>query len=209
MATLAALTYWGLRPWHPYPGSAVLKIVPILTMAWLAWRNRQTVGAALAGALIAHAVGDVLLDLDRDGYFLPAMGGFFVGHLLYIALFMRHGNVGRTTSKQQRLLTMLLVILTVAILVVLLPKLSGVLAVAVPVYVGALVMMAALAIRGRWRNALPVIGAWSFVVSDALIALNTFVQPIGALEWLIWPTYVAAQILIPIGLLQTKIAHQA
>ena len=56
------------------------------------------------------------------------------------------------------------------------------------------------------RRTLALIGALSFVASDLLLSINTFLTPIDSLASVIWPTYVLAQILIPIELVRTSTA---
>ena len=77
--------------------------------------------------------------------------------------------------------------------------------IAVAVYIGVIVLMAAQA-WGRWtvlrsRAALQVaIGASLFMLSDSILAIDRFVQPVDfALFWVLI-TYFAAQVLILCGL---------
>ncbi len=202
-AALAASIYWALLVQHPYPGSTALKVLPVMLLAGLAVSRRAHGGLVIIGALIAHGTGDVLLDMDLHGLFLPALVSFLIGHVLYAVAFrtQRLARAEWTLGTWAKLGVLIAISATMGI--VLVANLSGILRIAIPIYIIGITMMAAVAFAGRWADARVAVGAASYLMSDALIGLNLFVAPIPFAGWIIWPTYALAQILIITGFLDT------
>lgn len=155
-----------------FVGSCVVKAIPALAVACavllargLARRERQ---ALLLGAL-GCAVGDVVLDLDRERLFVPGLAAFLMGHLGFLAfLWMR--RVPRSRAWPW-LLPVLLV--SGVMLALLLPRLGSLL-LPVLIYLAVISAMAGLAMLADVRVAAAV-GAFVFLLSDALLALAKFV----------------------------------
>ncbi|MBS2023127.1 MAG: lysoplasmalogenase [Deltaproteobacteria bacterium] len=143
-------------------------------------------------ALLCGASGDGLL---AGGLFVPGLVAFLVGHVLYAIAFASEGARPRPASLAGPLGFAAVVISA------LWPGL-GPLRVPVLCYVGAIGVMASLAIdlwrRTRDRSALrAAIGACFFVLSDAFIAWHKFKSPLGSelvSGLLIYSTYWVAQI---------------
>jgi len=152
--------------------------------------------AFLALALIASLLGDVFLMLPGN-YFIPGLASFLVAHLFYIALFKR----GQSWFPSRRALLIVLAF-GAAMYAVLWSNLPDpVLKAAVAFYVIAISLMTAQAIGravvlgdsgSRWV----AMGACVFMLSDSLIAMNKFLQPLALAPLWILLTYYAAQILI-------------
>lgn len=192
IALAAAIVYgWG------DPGSArtAVKMVPALALSAFVTRRLGKSGWPVAVGLAWHALGDGLL----GGAFLAGLGSFLIGHLFYAAAFLRRVTI-RALPRWRVAAILGVAAATVAVLAVVLPRLDGPLAIAVPVYALVLAGMAATAIAGRWRRPLVVVGALLFVVSDACLGLGMF-GPDGhrGAGAIVWPTYVAAQMLIATG----------
>lgn len=177
----------------------------LLTKPWpvlgLAFTVARLTGAGparrVAAGLVAGAVGDLCLVLP--GAFLPGMGAFALGHAFYVSAFLRWNSAPT-----------LPLLLPVAIfcsigLSLMLPG-AGAMALPLAVYVviigGMLWRAAACAATPRddfvaqWAF---VAGAVLFAVSDFLIGLNRFMQPIAGTAVPIILSYWAAQALIAIG----------
>ena len=141
-------------------------------------------------------LGDTLPRLaDGDAALLTMIGCFLLAQLVYVAAFwpFRHRSV------LERPLALLPYLLAGATIVGLSAGGAGPLLPAVVVYALAVLAMAALA-TGMGRVA--AIGAAVFVLSDALIALDTFdVLTLPAQEVWVMATYVVAQVLLVLGVL--------
>ena len=152
--------------------------------------------AFLTLALTASLAGDVFLMLPGN-YFIPGLASFLVAHLFYIALFRR----GQPWFPSRRALLIVLAF-GAAMYAVLWSSLQDpVLKIAVAAYVIAISSMTAQAIgravvlgdsASRWV----AVGAGIFMLSDSLIAMNRFLQPLPLAPLWILLTYYAAQILI-------------
>jgi uncharacterized membrane protein YhhN len=140
--------------------------------------------------------GDVFLMLPGN-YFIAGLASFLVAHLFYITL-LRQG-VGWFPSRRALWVTLSL---GAAMYVWLWSGLDGTaLKVAVGTYVGVLSLMTAQALgratvmRDVASNAVAV-GACVFMLSDALLAINRFVQPLPMVSLSVLASYYVAQILI-------------
>jgi uncharacterized membrane protein YhhN len=156
-------------------------------------------------ALGASLIGDVLLML-RGQLFLAGLAAFLLAHLFYIVLLQRSTGPGRWFPSRVALAATLLY--GAAMVSVLWSGLRGaVLTGAVAAYVVVIALMAAQAI-GRaavLRNraaTLVAVGACFFMLSDTLLAINRFVQPLPMVGLWVLGTYYVAQILIARKLLK-------
>lgn len=157
-------------------------------------RARRGFDLKLAAALALCLAGDVFLMFP--GYFIPGLVSFLAGHLCYIALFrqdVRWFASGRALAGT--------LVAAVAMYAVLFPHLPPVLKIAVAAYALVIALMAAQAI-GRaavLRDPASVAvaaGACFFMLSDALLAINRFAQPLPMAQFWVLATYYAAQALI-------------
>lgn len=174
------------------------KPLATLLVAALVWTalaaDRRYRGAILAGLLLS-TLGDVFLMLPFDG-FVYGLGSFLLAHLVYLFAFTRW----------QRLATWRWPFLVYAlaaggVLTLLWPGLPPALKLPVLIYVAALAAMAAqaavLALARTPRHArFAAWGGLSFVVSDALLALDRFHTPITAAPLWVLASYWIAQYLI-------------
>jgi uncharacterized membrane protein YhhN len=130
------------------------------------------------------------------GYFIPGLVSFLAAHLCYLFLF-RQGV--RWFASGRALLATLAA--AGVMIVVLFPHLGPVLRVAVTAYALVIALMAAQAI-GRatvLRDPASVavaVGAGFFMLSDTLLAINRFAQPLPMASFAVLATYYLAQVLI-------------
>jgi alkylglycerol monooxygenase len=160
--------------------------------------SRQLKSLLLA-ALLASLAGDVLLMLPGN-YFIPGLAAFLVAHLFYIVLLQRSAAPAQWFPSRIALAATL--VYGTAMYVVLWPGLRGpVLAGAVAVYVVVIALMAAqalgrAAVLHNRAATLVALGACFFMLSDTLLALNRFVQPLPMVGLWVLGTYYIAQIMI-------------
>lgn len=153
--------------------------------ALLLARNRD--GWLLTGVMAAATAGDVLLAMP--GRFIQGAAAFGVGHMLAIALYMRHRQ--RPLRAQPALVASALIATGLVLPRLLLPGDAG-----LAVYALLLTGMTAAAFASRFDRRVPL-GALMFLVSDALIAVR-MQHPGGgmALGLAIWWLYYFGQLLI-------------
>ena len=173
-------------------------LVAILWVVVRAYRAQAALRfhALLLAALVASLAGDVFLMLP-GAYFIPGLASFLVAHLFYLALFRQ--GIPRFPSR-------LALVSTLGVGATMYAWVWGglgdpVLKVAVAAYVSVIALMVAQAI-GRaalLRDAASIalaLGACSFMLSDSLIAINRFVQPLPGVSLWVLASYYVAQILI-------------
>lgn len=151
-------------------------------------------------ALAFSWLGDMLLELssftDTDALFLAGLGGFLVAQVLYIVAF---APVIRASTPPRPPFWALLYVPVVALLIGVLAPKVGELLVPVGVYAAAIATMAIVASGvNRWT----AMGAFAFVVSDALLATVRWdvLELTGVAERLaVMSTYTLAQGLLVYG----------
>ena len=157
-------------------------------------------------ALGFSVLGDILLMfVDQSPHFFTVgLVAFLLAHIMYIVVFLRHRN------KQKSILSFVILLLVYASgLFYLLKDGLGEMLVPVIVYMIVILSMATTAfVRRGIVNSnsynLVFIGAIFFMISDSILALNKFYQPIPFSNISIMLTYALAQYLIVLGILKLK-----
>lgn len=199
ISALCAIAYLATVSRQPFPGSVIIKAAAIVYLGVLAFRLLTgTDRWLLTIALLLSATGDVLLDLEAR-FFVYGLGAFALAHVAYIALFVRHwrGGVGRGGDRYALVAATLLYsgVLTWRVW----PGLAA-LKVPVIIYIVIITVMVITAVLAPFTSQLIGFGAVLFLISDSLLGLNKFRQPIPAAGYLIWATYYLAQCGIAMGL---------
>jgi uncharacterized membrane protein YhhN len=191
-----------LVPFHPYPGSSVLKVIPMAALALMVFRNaRSRPGILLGLGLLLSDVGDVALDLDRTQNFIIGLGAFLAAHLLYISAFL-HSFDG--ACARARWPAAAAVVLYAAVLGVLIRGVPADKLAPVMVYLATITGMVISTICMQPFVPLICIGAALFMVSDTILAINKFVYPFPYSTLFNIGIYFAAQFLMVKGFLRTK-----
>jgi len=198
-SAVCALVYLATVSRQPFPGSVIIKAAAIVYLAVLAFRLLGGIDRVLlTAALLLSATGDVLLDWN-ERFFIHGLIAFALAHIAYLCLFGRHlrGGLGRGGDRYALVAATLLY--------------SGVLVwrvwpglerlkVPVIIYVVIITTMVIVAVLAPFTSQLIGFGAVLFLISDSLLGLNKFRQPIPAAGYLIWATYYLAQCGIAMGL---------
>lgn len=215
LSAALALTY-GLvsRDWYSAGVShyalAALKASGIVVLAALALSRHSLL---LAAALTFGAAGDVLLALDTQMSFIAGAGAFLVGHLFYIALFLRAGVGPAAWRQPPRLLAMAAVVVAAVGMTLLLVPRDSALFVPLSVYTGVLTLMTATSFTLPATRWLAMAGAVLFFISDGFVAANMFhanPDPAAAFwrSFAGWMTYWAGQAAICFGALGLRNAQK-
>lgn len=203
LAVGLGVVYLLLLPLKPYPLGWLLKPLPMLIFAALAWRAFPgAAGRWLALGFLGAAAGDFFLDFgNRDGLFIQALLSFLVNQLAFAVAFALLGR-GRPWLLWRSLPVVLYSLLMAAWM---LPA-AGALQIPVAIYLSCLLAMAILAGRLESRPGPLWLGAMLFVVADSLIGVNKFVQPFPYAVLVIVTCYFSGQALIAWGLLRLRSA---
>ena len=184
----------------------LLKPLPALALAAVAWRAGGPAPRRLAAGLLLAAAGDALLLSAAAPAFLAGMGCFAAMHVCYI---LAYTKLTPTRPKPRPLVNAVLTI-AVAFTVVTLAPHAGSLALPLAIYSVLLATMVLFALdlvgRVNRAGALAVAaGALLFMLSDTLLAFSMFYPrfvlqgPAAAVAVL--ATYYPAQVLIALGVL--------
>ncbi len=205
LAMIAAL-YYLLRPADTSGGRwAILKTMPVAAMALVA----KDAGApiALIAALALSALGDFLLAHKGDTPFLGGLAAFLAAHLAYIWLFLQAAGSAAfvTPAEVWRLAAAFVVIVHAANMArLLIPSVETAMRLPVLAYILAIT---AMGVAGAAHVTPQVFaGVVLFIVSDTFLATERFLVPIESphKKWLntvVWVAYIAAQMLILLGIL--------
>jgi uncharacterized membrane protein YhhN len=160
----------------------------------------------VAAALLFASIGDTLLLFPN--LLLYGMGAFLMTHICYIIAFkltQNHSFNPLQVNFVKMFLYNLPIYIGAAFVYFLIHSNLQELKIPVVIYLLAVVMMATLA-RERYGRTHPssfwqvFVGALLFLVSDAVLALNLFFQPIPDAEILVMGSYMIAQLLILMGI---------
>ncbi len=200
-AAIALALAYALTPegWPVVP-LALLKASAVAVLAVYALNLRTTDSALFAAGLGASAVGDVLLNLAPLTY---GLGAFLTAHLIYLAVFVRAIRRDGRRGGPAMWATLAALYVLVAVMLGLLWGDLGAMRAPVLAYMAAITAMATAAVLAPSRGLALPLGAALFVLSDSLIALQTFLPapplPPLAFDPGIWITYIAAQVLLTLG----------
>jgi len=183
-AVVAAAGYlvavvWGKKGWP--------KVVPALLLAGYVGASSPLAAAAFA----CCALGDAFL-LVKERFFLHGLAAFLVGHALFIPTF-----VLRAPGSPPWWLIGAMGVFAAAVLAAVVPRLRGVLRVAVTIYALAL---AGMVVAAGALSPLAAAGAATFAVSDGALAVNRFVRPFRGAEIVVMLTYYVAILTIGLAL---------
>ena len=183
-------------------------LIPILIFGVYFYQNFPTKNILLT-ALLFSWIGDVILLFSdiSEIYFILGLVSFLISHIVYCILFNRQTK--RNLKKNSIAIgigSILIACYLIGMLSVLLPSL-GDLKIPVIVYASVISIMLLFAYNGllSWNepgNKLVFSGAVVFVISDSILAINKFYNPIEKSSFFIMLTYLVAQYLIVIGILK-------
>ena len=192
LGLVAAATYLIAHSlgWHTL--ALAMKPAPVLCLLAFLLPVRNRDATLIAGGLLLSAIGDLLLAAS-PALFLPGLVAFLLAHVAYIAAFL-----GRTSEPALRRLVPVVLFSGLAFHV-LEPHL-GAMRGPVIAYVVVISMMLwrAGAQIGADRTGglsawLATVGAWSFAISDLMVAWSRFVNPEAGLQFPLMLLYWAGQ----------------
>ncbi len=161
-------------------------------------------------AFLFSLFGDIFMMLTDKGvnFFLLGLSSFLLAQVIYIYVFLKSVKLekGKGFLVRNYALLILYIIFGGTIYYLLFPNIDYVLKVAIFVYIIAISSMSAMALNRykvvRFKSFILVfLGSVLFMISDTIIALNTFYEPIPFDRVYTMSTYISAQYLIMIGIL--------
>ena len=199
IAALMALLYLALCARPPSAARSGIKTASVACLALMAWVLAAPVWLVLALSLCA--LGDFCLSRAGERAFMAGVGAFAAGHLAYVVLFLSDGSSQRALlfAAPQIWVAVVLLALGAGMIWLLLPR-AGEMKVPVALYVPIILAMglSALTLDGARGWTLVVPAALSFMASDVILAVETFVlgeeHPLRRITpYAVWPLYWGAQ----------------
>ena len=163
----------------------------------------------MAGAIVFSWAGDVFMLIQHyhQEYFIFGLSGFLLAQLCYVLVYRkaRYDEQSQTFQSFVQTRIFFLIVIGVGVMWLLYPVLDEML-IPVGIYTVIIVSMgiAALLRRGRTSEksfTMVYSGALLFILSDAMIGINKFLEPIKQADFLIMATYITAQFLIVRGII--------
>lgn len=204
LSAICGFSYLATQSFQPFPGSVLLKVMSVATLAAIAFRSPAPSKLILGTALAFSSLGDALLDLDPGSYFIGGLLSFLAAHLIYIALFVRN-RVRPLKPKGWQLAIVAGVLICNILLSQWMAPSLGALTGPVMFYVCVITVMVVSAILAGFSKPWVCTGAILFLISDSILAVNKFKSPVPMAGYLIWATYYLAQFGIAIGFLREKL----
>ena len=193
-----AVLFIGLLPFEPYPGNFVIKAVPAISLAILAFIAISGArGKLLFTSLLFCAAADIALELAAGKYFVAGLALFLIAHIFFIITFSRDFKF----QKSKVPVIAMLVIYSAMMAFILTPSLKE-MALPVYVYMTALTLVGIFAAFRGVKNDFTLYGAIAFMVSDSILAVNKFMMPVAGANYIIMVTYYASLFMIVYGFLK-------
>ncbi|MBT7086502.1 MAG: lysoplasmalogenase [Desulfobacterales bacterium] len=185
---------------HPYPGSWLIKAVPCTIMAYLSFSYlKSSMRILMILGFLFSGLGDIFLDLSRENFFIQGLASFALAQLLFAIAFTRDLN----TDKKRLLFAGIILLFTATMVVFLIPSLGKHL---VPVIVY-IVLISAMGVSAAFLNrplSTVYAGAFFFIISDSMIAINKFLSPFPYSTFFIISFYFLAQYKIGTGIIKSE-----
>jgi len=190
--------------WLEKPAShprAILKTLPVLLLSVYALAMHAP--PLLAAALALAALGDLCLAYDGEPPFIAGLLAFLLSHLVYVALFWPTADLALIVVSPWRYAVAWLFVMLAGLLLFILWRPAGKLALPVAIYSAAILAMALSALSVR--PIMPGAAATLFVMSDTALGLQRFlVRPadpiMKKLKPFVWGTYYAAQLIFTLAI---------
>jgi uncharacterized membrane protein YhhN len=185
--------------------SKVLIIPPLMVIFILNLRpDSNRLHKFMFAGLFFSWIGDVLLEIPGGGelMFMAGLGGFLLSLLMYTFVFF--ATKGKNEVFHNRFYLLIPVLLYGIAMGLYLYDHLGEMRLPVIVYETAMISMLAGAVSrigkvNRTSYIMVLTGAILFIISDSVLAVNKFVQPISLSTLIIMGTYIASQWLITTG----------
>ena len=169
--------------------------------------NKGWMPILLAIGLAFHTTGDDLLMLNGFTFFAAGLGAFLIGHFFYLAILLS----GMGGLKGWKEILCLVVPLVLAPVLVMLFGVEWPFSAVVTVYAFTLMIVAASgilwALRGRAFATRIIVGGIIFIISDSLIAIDSFAGiDFPFRHALVMLTYLTAEWLLVSGMVRERIS---
>ena len=168
-------------------------LLPVLILIYISGAKSEKIELTpffLAG-LVLSFFGDLFLLFNWG--FLPGLGSFLLAHLFYIISFKK-----KLQKRISKFWPIILSLYASILLVILFPYLKEM---KIPVIIYAVVIATMMYNALKTHNRNLIIGALLFLISDTLLSVYLFLQPLMILNLLVMATYILAQLFLVNGMI--------
>ena len=171
-------------------------LIPLLILIFITrLKSEKTqVDKLFLTGLVLSFFGDLFL-LFKWG-FLPGLGSFLMAHVFYIISFRK-----KTQNTIWKFWPIILGLFATTLLVFLFPYLKEM---KIPVIIYAIVISVMMYTALKTQNRNLIVGALLFLISDTLLSINLFLQPLMILNLLVMITYIVAQWFLVKGMISEE-----
>ena len=196
-----SIIYIFFIPAEPFGIKLLFKLIPMWLIIYFAYLQqpageRNNKGLILTG-LFFCMLGDGLLH-----WFIVGLSFFLIGHLIYIAGFLKKWNFSKLRLLSILPLLVFDFIMGQKLINALQDAGNDGLIIPVVIYIGAISFMAWAAFMTG--NLYAIIGSLLFVISDTILSWNMFISNVPNSHFLIMSTYYAAQYAIASSISKTS-----
>jgi len=197
---VTAILYIAAIPLKPYLFDPLLKIIPLFVLLAAAY-GQLSGKIRLLGilAILLCAFGDALLTQSFPNSFIYGLGSFLVGHIIYLIAFLQFAN--RQFFIVKVIMSVVVVLTAIALSLVILPATNDLL-IPVAAYICIITSMVIVGFFAWSKSMLHIAGAIMFMVSDATLAWNMFLEPLPFAAFAVMITYYIAQFFMVAGLIK-------
>lgn len=197
--------FWLSIEFRPYTGSFLVKALPTIFLCAAVIVNRRSNQSwFLLAGLLFQMGGDMILDFDRSGNIVPAMGLVCLAFVLYNLTFLQDLGTLAAIPTGRRVLFGGIVLFALIVGGVIVINLRPLMIPAVLTYVLLLAGMGITSLWANYRSVAVTLGCLLYMITDAAIGVNEWVQEIPGAHFFFWPIYFAGQILIAQGFIKEK-----
>ena len=181
----------------------IIKATPMVLLMAFAWVSSASITRQLLMlALSFSLLGDMLLSFD--GYFILGLAAFLLAQITYTVLFLKFKHTTKIVNAWFAFILLYIIFMAYMVLPSVIQN-DAVRAMIVGAYMCAIATMAICAGLQRPPSVyMTALGAFIFVISDSLIAINKFVAPFEYSGIAIMSTYYSAQLLIVFGMVKRQ-----
>ncbi len=168
-------------------------LLPILILIYISKvkSEKMQLNSFFLAGLVLSFFGDLFLLFNWG--FLPGLGSFLLAHLFYIISFKK-----KLQKRISKFWPIILSLYASILLVILFPYLKEM---KIPVIIYAVVIATMMYNALKTHNRNLIIGALLFLISDTLLSVYLFLQPLMILNLLVMATYILAQLFLVNGMI--------
>ena len=183
---IIAIAYTISTLYFPYSYSWAIKLIPMCLLIFVTFQQVNTFSDKLfLTGLLFSTAGDFFLGYDSLNFFIYGLASFLIAHLFYLSCFW-------PIEKKNVIFALIYIGFGLGMFSVIAPGL-GKLFIPVLMYMSVLLVMGIFTLVSMKSNRWLILGGIAFIVSDSLLGVNKFFQPIPYANILIISTYYLAQ----------------